>query len=151
MKIKIHSVIDLITNSSTEIFTYSNSSDTAMKEMINELFKSFNIDKTCDDVFNVVVLAESYDYKEYLGELFEREEDAEGFTDENFEAKFKEVETCLIPKPKWFFEAEKQENYDGFSKETYLNISPKFPEYQNLAKLIRSFLYSTYHEATYNG
>lgn len=51
-KIKIHSATDLITNSSTVIFTYSDSSPDALKEMINEFFKAFNINKQCDDILN---------------------------------------------------------------------------------------------------
>jgi hypothetical protein len=94
-KINLHSVIDLITNSSTEIYTYSSGSLAACKEMINEFFKVAGIEKTCDDIFELSI-----------------------DTDEG---------------------------------QSYLTISPKSPEYSNLAILVRKFLYSVYHEACYNG
>ena len=60
LKFKIHSFIDLITNSSTEIFAdYSNSVE-PLKEMINEMFKICGIEKTCDDVL-VIELDNEYD------------------------------------------------------------------------------------------
>ena len=105
-KINLHSVIDLITNSSTEIYTYSDGSLTACKEMINEFLKVMNIDKTCDDLFELSIDSE---------------------------------------------DDEPRGDYDQFQAETYLIVSPKLPEYSNLAILLRKFLYSTNHEACYNG
>ena len=54
LKFKIHSFIDLITNSSTE------NSVEPLKEMINEMFKICGIEKTCDDVL-VIELDNEYD------------------------------------------------------------------------------------------
>ena len=106
-KINLHSVIDLITNSSTEIYTYSEGSVAACKEMINEFLKVMNIyDKTCDDLFELSI-------------------------DSN------DDETCG--------------DYNQYSAESFLIVSPKLPEYSNLAILLRKFLYSTNHEACYNG
>ncbi len=104
-KINLHSIIDLITNSSTEIYTFSGGSISACKEMVDEFFKALGIDKTCDDVFELSLDVEG---------------DASG-------------------------------PYDEFPAESFLIISPKSPEYSNLAVLIRKFLYSTDHEACYNG
>ena len=51
LKVKFHSFIDLITNSSTEMFAdYSNSVE-PLKAMINEMFKVCGVEKTCDEVF----------------------------------------------------------------------------------------------------
>jgi hypothetical protein len=53
LKISIHSVIDLITNSSTEIFTdYSNSVE-PLKEFLNEILKACGVNKSCDEVFEI--------------------------------------------------------------------------------------------------
>jgi hypothetical protein len=41
-------------------------------------------------------------------------------------------------------------DYDQFEGESFLVISPKLPEYSNLALLVHKFLYSTNHEACYN-
>ncbi|MFA5154170.1 MAG: hypothetical protein WC554_16590 [Clostridia bacterium] len=105
IKINLHSIIDLITNSSTEIYTYSSGSVAACKEMIDEFFKVTGVNKTCDDVFELSV---------------DTEEGTRG-------------------------------DYDQFEGESFLIISPKSPEFSNLAILVRKFLYSTHHEACYNG
>jgi len=105
IKIKLHSLIDLITNSSTEIYTYSSASIEACKNMVDEFFKMTGVNKTCDDVFELSL-------------------DQEG---------------------------ESAGPYGDFPAETYLVIRPKNPEYKKLASLIHNFLYSTDHEACYNG
>lgn len=105
IKIKLHSLIDLITNSSTEIYTYSSGSLQACKDMVDEFFKIVGINKTCDEVFDLKL-------------------------DEG-------TENCG------------SEGY--YDPQSFLVITPKSSEYQNLAELIHKFLYSTHHEAEYNG
>lgn len=52
IKIKLHSVVDVITNSSTVIYTYQNGSIEPAKELINEMIKLAGIEgKTADDLF----------------------------------------------------------------------------------------------------
>lgn len=68
-KLKIHSVIDLITNSSTEIFIDFSKSLKPCKEMINEMFKVCNIDKTCDEVFDITLTFNDDYGDEYCDEL----------------------------------------------------------------------------------
>jgi hypothetical protein len=46
-------------------------------------------------------------------------------------------------------DAEDSEDGEGYRQGTVLNIVPKLPEYENLAKLIISFLYSTSQESSY--
>ena len=71
MKINLHSIIDLITNSSTEIYTYSENSLSACKEMINEFFRVTGIDKTCDDIFELSIEAdEQSEWSDYRPESF---------------------------------------------------------------------------------
>lgn len=105
IKIKLHSLIDLITNSSTEIYTFSSASLQACKNMVDEFFKMSGINKTCDDVFELSIKEEG----EYSGP------------------------------------------YGEFPPESYLLIKAKDSKYENLAVLIYNFLYSTDHEACYNG
>ena len=65
-KLKIHSFVDLITNSSTTIFTNSHKSLNAVKELIDESLKLFGIDKKFDDLFYANVFCENeYPYFEY--------------------------------------------------------------------------------------
>ncbi len=50
-KIKFHSITDLITNSSTTIYTFSDNSLKAFEEMVDEFFKAFGLNYKCSDVF----------------------------------------------------------------------------------------------------
>ena len=148
MKIPIHSATDLITNSSTTIFTYSGGSAPAVKEMITEFFKTFGIQKTFDECFNCVVVAgDDYVYSEYLENLDgEYPEGVDETTD--IEQLVKDVQSGKIEKPEWFEEAEEAENYDNYPASTFLCLITKAPEFEKLAKLVKKFLYSTDHEAS---
>ena len=53
IRFNFHSVVDLITNSSTEMFADFRNSVEPCKELINEMFKACGIDKTCDEVFEI--------------------------------------------------------------------------------------------------
>jgi hypothetical protein len=156
MKIPLHSMTDLITNSSTVIYTYSEGSEEALRKMIDKIFATFGIDKKCEDVFNLsVTLEKNYHYYEALDELDEedRPEELRNLDEETKEEKeVAFVEKVLrneIPKPEWMTDAE-GENGDGYRPATTLNIAAKLPKYEELAKLVSDFLYSTGHEAVYN-
>ena len=56
--LNIHSFIDVITNSSTEIFIDYSRSIKPCKEMINEMLKTFGVEQTCDDIFEVTLTNE---------------------------------------------------------------------------------------------
>lgn len=56
LKFKIHSVVDVITNSSTIIYTYQDDSIQPAKELIDEMLRLFGVtDKTADDIFKFSV------------------------------------------------------------------------------------------------
>lgn len=158
--IPIHSMTDQITNSSTVIYTYSEASEKALKDMVNEIFKVSGIDKTCDDVFTLVVgMDDSYDYKSYLNDLDEDElpEGFENWGDMDCNSKSdavskftKAVFSGAEPKPEWMDKAEEAE-FDYYRRSTTLYITPKAPEYAALAKKVSQFLYSTHHDATRDG
>jgi hypothetical protein len=148
--IKLHSITSIITNSSTVIYTYSGASEQAAKDMINEILKTLNINKSFDDFFTTIVLFERYSYySEWL-----RYNKVEG-VDENTEilTLYKDVMDGRMPKPTWFAEAESKLKDDdtGYDYPTALYIIPKLPEYENMAKLIKNFLYSTSQEAFRDG
>jgi hypothetical protein len=155
IKIKIHSATDLITNSSTVIFTYSGSSEGALKTMIDEIFKTFGVNKTCDEVFDTVVLCESSEpYSEYFASLSEEGDTyPEGFgADTDVDQLYRDVEAGKTPKPQWFNDVEeKEDSWSYYTPSTYLCIIPKQEEYKKLGELINAFLYSTDHEATRDG
>jgi hypothetical protein len=53
---RIHSIVGIITNSSTIIYSIlSDSAVKSFKKVVDEILKQAGSDKTCDDVFNVAV------------------------------------------------------------------------------------------------
>lgn len=152
MKLKIHSVVDLITNSSTVIFTYSEGSLPALKELVNEMLKTFGRTEKFDDVFYAdVFLDDDYRYIESY-EAFNEVESYEN-VDYNYIQKMKQhILTGEITKPKWMLDAE--DGVDSYSYDRYpttLEIIPKEEKYKELADLLLRYLYSTDHEATRDG
>ena len=149
IQIPIHSATDLITNSSTVIFTYSEGCPAALKEMIDELFKTFGVDKTFDDVFTAVVLCTN---DEFYAEWFENHSDEVALDPEKVYELVKDVKEGKVEKPEWFKKAEESnDSYDYFSPSTSLYLIPKMDEYTKLGRLVKNFLYSTSHEATRDG
>jgi len=67
IKIKLHSITDLITNSSTVIFTYSKGCVEPLKEMFAEIAKTFGITKSFDEMFDIVIAA---NYSEFMKIIF---------------------------------------------------------------------------------
>jgi len=109
--------------------------------MINEILRVFGIDKKCDDLFHMVVLADDdYHYLEY---------DNTELSTEEIREQLRAVKNGEMPKPEWFntVESHVSEELQGG---TTLYISPKNPEYEKMAQLIYKFLYSTSNEATYD-
>lgn len=132
--IKIHSMTDIITNSSTTIYTFSENSPKACREMIDAIFETFNIKMKCDDVLNLVVMMDSgYMYAEWL-EHIGRE------VNNDLDKLIEDVKSGKVEKPEWMFDCENKFSQHGG---TSLYISSKKPEYENISKLIRNFLYST--------
>lgn len=152
MKLKIHSVVDLITNSSTVIFTYSEGSLPALKELVNEMLKTFGRTEKFDDIFYAnIFLDESCDYIEYL-EQNELNIDADEDVNLDYIEKLKHhILIGELEKPQWMIDAESYDyNYDDRPENT-LNIIPAEEKYTDLADLLIRYLYSTDHEASYNG
>lgn len=56
----VHSVIDVITNSSTEIYTFQDGSVEPIKELLTEVLGLCNIAGTVDDYFYVKLLDRSF-------------------------------------------------------------------------------------------
>lgn len=147
IKIKLHSSVDLITNSSTVIYTYSNGSISAVKELVNEMLKVFgHEDKTFDDLFYAGVFLEE-DYHYYEVDSFPEVADNSNFLEETK----RQVMKGEIEKPDWMTIAEGSESWSGYSRSTNLEIMPKDEKYGNLANKLLRYLYSTDHDATRDG
>jgi hypothetical protein len=141
VSIKLHSQTDRITNSSTTIYTYSDASPAACREMIDAIFESFDIDKKCDGVFSIVLMMENEENYKYW--LEGHGQDIEGHLNE----LLYKVRSGKIDKPQWMFDAETSSHQDGG---TVLHISAKSPKYVAVANLIKTFLYSTEAKESYN-
>lgn len=146
LKLNFHSFVDLITNSSTVIYTYSDSCIGPVKELINEFLKLSESDKTADDMFYFWVFLEDTD--RYLGV---EDDDGNFYISENgnLDELLDDILTGKIEKPDWMNEAEK--SYDGFDLDTTLYIKAKDEKYSDLAEKLIKYLYSPGHEAGYDG
>ena len=134
IKINLHSIADLITNSSTVIFTYSEGSLPAAKELMNEVFKLLNIDKSFDDIF----------YAKVLPKNISDHDD----TPDNWKELLHQYIKDEIEFQSWMDPIEK---YDYCTESTTLYLIPKDEKYNELANKLLKYLYSTGHEATRDG
>ena len=160
-KVNLHSAVDVITNSSTTIFTYSEGSDKKAVELINELLGVLGSDLKAEDMFYMGVFLDDTDYllerigDRYWGkdgcdiELMKEEgcEDSliEAINDDNFSANdlIEKILKGEISKPKWLSD----DDDDQYS--TTLYVLPKEEKYTAVAKKITEFLYSTEYEEGY--
>lgn len=159
IKIKLHSMTDLITNSSTVIYTYSDASKEACEKMIDAIFETFGIDKKCSDVFTLKV--ETEDISQYLNsphsddvpkDMLTESKYGQYFNSEKLSELRDSVSRGEVEQPQWLTdEIEHAEDSRDCPLETTLVITPKEEKYAKLAELIRKFLYSTDHEATRDG
>jgi hypothetical protein len=152
IKLNIHSVVDVITNSSTTVFIYQNCVD-EVKELVQEMLNlSSDTDKTPSDVFHYGVFAEDHYYMDHISDE-EDEEDvpqvtASYDTPEYKEQIKKQKEWLLnlkisiikgeIEKPDWMERAET--NYDEYEVGTELNLIVKDENYAQFVKKIQKLL-----------
>jgi len=149
-KINLHSSVDLITNSSTVIYTYSEDSESAVKDMVNEMLKVLgHEDKSFDDLFySGVFLSDNYVYLESADKV---PEEFLHFNNEGFSEFIKKVIKGELKKPEWMSDVEEEEDWNCFRPDTSLYLIPKDEKYEKLGNTIIKFLYSTNHEATRDG
>ena len=168
IKLKIHSLVDVITNSSTTIYTYQAGSISPVKELVQEILTISKItDKSPDDIFYYGVFCED---GIYFDKFDEGEEEAplsmpeligDWGTDERVNSQdaqqkwLDDLKTSImkgeIEKPKWMIDIEEDENYSGYSIPTELCLVPKDDIYKPLANKLFSFLNSPNHEAFRDG
>lgn len=152
IKLRFHSMVHEITNSSTVIYTYSGGCIEPVKEMINEFAKIDGANKTADDMFYFGVFCDIDTYLEH-----EYCDDGEppvittDTTEKHIEEFMEKVMKGEIEKPAWMTEVEESEGWSYYSPDTNLHILPKSEEYEKLGKKITRFLYSTNHEGARDG
>jgi hypothetical protein len=163
IKIKIHSMVDVITNSSSVIYTYQNS-DTAAKELIQEVLNLAGItDKTPDDLFLFGVFCDDDIYleSENLPDDYpEIDYDNTEYGSDERKAQTKirdqwldDIKTNImsgkILKPEWMAETESRD--EEWDPDTYLCIIVKDEKYANLATKIKSLLNSVDVDGGWDG
>ena len=107
-KLNIHSSVDLITNSSTTIFTYSSGSLGKLRELVNEMLKVFNRTDTFDDIFYAkVFLDDDYRYLERDKDEYEKDENpCPRISHKDLDLLIDDILSERIEKPRWMLDIE---------------------------------------------
>lgn len=145
-KIPLHSIIDIITNSSTEIYTFSDNTIEPCTELLQEILILLGREEKVGDLFNLSIMPKLDGFNSYIE--YELEYESEELH-ELFEEKLKGLEGD--DKYKVLREIYNEykadlENFDYFELENELIIEPKLSEHEKLAEKMIKFLYSTYSE-----
>jgi hypothetical protein len=157
IRIPIHSVTDLITNSSTTIYTYSDASADACVEMIDAILLALGQTLKCADLFKVEVGLDDYDGYWALFDWIEDDDDRRPVECPETSAELSDLVDNLngAEKPAWLQKLEaaylKYEDDRGNRPQNTLKLMPLKPEYAAVGELITKFLYSTTHEVIYDG
>lgn len=151
--IKIHSVVDIITNSSSVIYTYSDSAVKPLKELFTEIFKLLGDPQHVDDVFEIVVMPDG----DVLWDRFDNfVEDLD--PEWPFYERYKKISEMSSPSSQYselvnlftekYKRGIKEDWMDvGEDSGTKLKIFVKDEKYNELASKAIKFLYSTEHES----
>lgn len=105
LKLNVHSFVDIITNSSTEIYTYATNEENAYK-LINEILKIAGSEKKAEDLFNVSIVPKDWDT------IIDYAED-DGFEDEIINNEFNDL---LVERSK-VYEEKGREGQNKFDEE----------------------------------
>lgn len=146
VKIPVHSLIDLITNSSTEIFVHSEKSVEPAKELLQELLILNGSKEKVEDVFDFSIeLGRLEEYFEYYLEndeeaLTELGIDPNEFDNLDWTDRGKKIKEVV----KDINEGRKEIPFsiDKYHVETYLVVKSKQSKYDHLLELLNKFLYS---------
>lgn len=143
IKLKPHSIVDVICNSSTTTYVWQDSSVEPCRELVQEFCNVMGYDKDVDDMFSFVVLCDSFwcyeDHEDYP-------------YDDEFDSLIEDIKMGVVNKPDWMIEVEQQEDdYTYHTPDTSLYITPKHIKYENLAKALKTFLNSPAVEGGYDG
>ena len=142
IKIKIHSIVDVITNSSTVIYTFQNSIKQA-KLLVQAVLDLCGENKlTPDDVFCYGVFCDmEYAFEGFCGS------DLPSGCPENWkehadwiDGQILEVLSGNIEKPSWMTDAERDD--EGYDPDLILYLLPKDDKYEALAATIKGLLNS---------
>lgn len=171
---KIHSYVDIITNSSTVIYTWSEGSVDKAKDLLRAMFDLFGEkDVDIDEEFTFGIFPDDFGVSreklEKEGFEFTVQEPEPLWGDENKDARekyFAETSSVLDKlkisflknsdkTPDWYKEMVKESledtGWSGYRDDNTLVIVPKDRKYQEIIEKMISFLYSTSHDGVYDG
>jgi len=151
-EIKIHSAVDLITNSSTTIYTFHDGCIGPLKELINEMLSVLNHGEKFDDIMIAGVFLDSYRYID----TFEDHNEIGEFTYEEciniprgtltpydyVKAIIEDILHNRVDKPEWMTRVEEYVRDDSYA-DSNLYIVTKDPIYQPLCDKLLRFLNSS--------
>lgn len=152
-RVKLHSFVNEITNSSTVIYTYMDNCVTPMKELIETFARTFGIEASADDMFSISVLPD----KDYIMDrVCDEPEEYEGVPDGmSYEATgrwindlFEDVAHGRKELPEW---AKEIRNWNDYEIDTELYLVPKDEKYGPLGEALIKLLRSPQHEACQDG
>lgn len=136
IKLKVHSFVDIITNSSTVIYTKQEKSEKAFHEMVNEFFKSFDVKVKSEDLFKTGIFCDT-DY------YVDSDDCPDEITYKTIDEFIIKILSGEIEKPEWMKEVEKNyENDYEYPSSFYLHVLATDPRYEGLIKKCLSFLNS---------
>lgn len=150
-KLKIHSAVDLITNSSTTIYTFHDKCIGPLKELVNEMLSVMNHTETFDDIMRADIFLDSYNYvnrfEDYNVGDYTYENCINNVRGELSPSKYVEklIECTLkgeIVKPDWMKAIEDHYQDSEVYNDTFLLIKAKDPIYQPLCNKLMNFLNS---------
>ena len=136
VKIKIHSIVALITNSSTEIYSFYDSSVEVAKELVNEMLNAFTVGGVWNDYFTIELFIDKEYYEEYWHENIGDEEEAPDVLQ-----LMMDIKKGLIRKPKWMKRVEYSTPKE-YQSGNMISITALKPEYNALAKKIHALVTS---------
>ena len=135
--IQFHSVVDVITNSSTVIYTRAKSNAIGMlRQLVNALMAATSSDLTADDMFEFKLETVPKDYvwndfrAWYVGNL-PRVHDGNEYVDAPSWQHFVDLEV----KPPWWNDAEELGMYDVHS-DVYIRVTAKDPQAAHAARVM---------------
>lgn len=153
VKIAIHSLIDLITNSSTEIFVDCTNSVQPAKDLLQELLELNGSDKKVDEVFDVTLEEDYNNLSDYI-EYYLEEDEAYDTIIENYkinEGEYSDREKEIDKLIKDYQAGKVDLNIDSYHVQKHLVVTSKDEKYNHLLKLLNKFLNSPKHYEYSNG
>jgi len=149
VKIQVHSMIDLITNSSSEIFVDSENSLKPAKELLQELLKINGSDKKVNEVFEISIELDRNDIESYLMDSCEYED--EDLYEElglaqisDYKKRSKHAEKIaqeIVDGKRPMIESN-----DGRPINSYLKVVSKDTAYDKFLVILTKLLYSPEHQ-----